>query len=63
MKLLLTALLLSALSPGRLTLHYDRPAAYFEEALPIGNGRLGEEDARRAMRHPLYTRTRRSAQA
>ena len=25
MKLLLTALLLSALSPGRLTLHYDRP--------------------------------------
>ena len=22
-------------------LHYDRPAAYFEEALPIGNGRLG----------------------
>ena len=24
-----------------LTLHYDRPAAFFEEALPIGNGRLG----------------------
>lgn len=24
-----------------LVLHYDRPAAYFEEALPIGNGRLG----------------------
>ena len=24
-----------------LTLHYDRPATYFEEALPIGNGRLG----------------------
>ena len=24
-----------------LTLHYDRPASYFEEALPIGNGRLG----------------------
>ena len=23
------------------TLHYDRPAAYFEEALPLGNGRLG----------------------
>ena len=22
-------------------LHYDKPAAYFEEALPIGNGRLG----------------------
>ena len=26
---------------GALTLHYDRPAAYFEEALPLGNGRLG----------------------
>ena len=24
-----------------LTLHYDRPAIYFEEALPVGNGRLG----------------------
>ncbi len=24
-----------------LTLHYDRPAAFFEEALPVGNGRLG----------------------
>ena len=24
-----------------LTLHYDRPAEFFEEALPIGNGRLG----------------------
>lgn len=24
-----------------LILHYDRPAGYFEEALPIGNGRLG----------------------
>ncbi|MBR1894508.1 MAG: glycoside hydrolase family 95 protein [Bacteroidales bacterium] len=24
-----------------LRLHYDRPAAYFEEALPLGNGRLG----------------------
>lgn len=24
-----------------LVLHYDRPAEYFEEALPIGNGRLG----------------------
>lgn len=23
------------------TLHYDRPAQYFEEALPIGNGRIG----------------------
>ena len=28
--------------PGReLTLHYDRPAEFFEEALPLGNGRLG----------------------
>ncbi len=36
-------LLLTACSgPQRdLTLHYDRPAIYFEEALPIGNGRLG----------------------
>ena len=24
-----------------LTLHYDRPATFFEEALPVGNGRLG----------------------
>lgn len=24
-----------------LTLHYDRPALFFEEALPIGNGRIG----------------------
>ena len=24
-----------------LTLHYDKPAEFFEEALPIGNGRLG----------------------
>ena len=24
-----------------LTLHYDAPAAFFEEALPLGNGRLG----------------------
>ena len=24
-----------------LTLHYDQPATYFEEALPLGNGRLG----------------------
>ena len=26
---------------GALTLHYDRPAEYFDEALPLGNGRLG----------------------
>lgn len=24
-----------------LTLHYDRPAAFFEEAMPVGNGTLG----------------------
>ena len=24
-----------------LKLHYDKPAEYFEEALPLGNGRLG----------------------
>ena len=37
-------LLLSACTgaPQReLTLHYDRPATYFEEALPVGNGRIG----------------------
>ena len=26
---------------GSQTLHYDAPAEYFEEALPIGNGRIG----------------------
>ena len=26
---------------GVLKLHYDQPATFFEEALPIGNGRLG----------------------
>jgi len=26
---------------SELSLHYDRPADYFEEALPLGNGRLG----------------------
>ena len=25
----------------KFTLHYDRPAEFFEEALPIGNGKLG----------------------
>ena len=28
-------------NPSTLTLHYNRPADYFEEALPLGNGRLG----------------------
>ncbi len=36
--LLLTA---CTTEPETLRLHYDRPAIYFEEALPIGNGRLG----------------------
>ena len=26
---------------GRMCLKYDRPAEFFEEALPLGNGRLG----------------------
>ena len=42
----LVALVAAAVGCGRssdesLTLKYDRPAEYFEEALPIGNGRLG----------------------
>jgi len=45
MKRLLPLLLLAASCTGvpqrELTLHYDRPATYFEEALPVGNGRLG----------------------
>ena len=45
MKRLLPLLLLAAActaGPQReLTLHYNRPATYFEEALPVGNGRLG----------------------
>ena len=28
-------------NPGTLSLWYDRPAARWEEALPLGNGRLG----------------------
>ena len=28
-------------TPRPLVLHYDRPAEFFEEALPIGNGRIG----------------------
>jgi len=41
--LLLWGTLLAALCPQvpHLLLHYDRPADYFEEALPIGNGRIG----------------------
>lgn len=37
---------LALMMPGialasNLRLHYDKPAKYFEEALPIGNGKLG----------------------
>ncbi len=38
------AILLAACTPDpqpSLILHYDRPAAFFEESLPLGNGRLG----------------------
>ena len=38
---LLFATACTAVPQRNLTLHYDRPASYFEEALPIGNGRLG----------------------
>ena len=45
MKRLLPLLLLLSACTGapqrELTLHYDRPATYFEEALPVGNGRIG----------------------
>lgn len=30
-----------SLPSPELVLHYDRPASFFEEALPLGNGRLG----------------------
>ena len=41
--LIVTALLAVSCAGNRepLTLHYDSPATYFEEALPLGNGRLG----------------------
>ncbi len=41
--LIVTALLMVSCAGNRepLTLHYDSPARYFEEALPLGNGRLG----------------------
>ena len=38
---LLLATACTVVPQRNLTLHYDRPATYFEEALPIGNGRLG----------------------
>ena len=39
--LLLLVTACTAVPQRELTLHYDRPAAFFEEALPVGNGRLG----------------------
>ena len=40
--LLLSLCLCACSVPGpELVLHYNRPAAFFEEALPVGNGRLG----------------------
>ena len=45
MKRILPFLLLVASCTGApqrdMILHYDRPATFFEEALPVGNGRLG----------------------
>ena len=42
--LIISAILLTSCageSRTSLKLHYDKPAEYFEEALPLGNGRLG----------------------
>lgn len=39
--LILTATAFGQEPPGSLTLWYDRPAVYWEEALPVGNGRIG----------------------
>ena len=53
--LCLAVMALSACTPvhkSGLTLHYDRPAEFFEEALPIGNGRIG------AMVYGAASRTR-----
>ena len=38
---ILTAAICLVLEAQDLCLHYDRPAEYFEEALPIGNGQMG----------------------
>lgn len=38
---LAAALMVAASSSGAQILHYDTPAKHFEEALPIGNGKLG----------------------
>ena len=39
--MLATTLTLSAQEQAPMVLQYDRPADYFEESLPIGNGKLG----------------------
>ena len=39
--LLLLATACTGIQQHELVLHYDRPASFFEEALPVGNGRLG----------------------
>ena len=39
--LLLVAIAGCTPAPSPLTLHYNQPALYFEEALPLGNGQLG----------------------
>ena len=40
--LALSAAIACSTAPSQeLTLHYDRPASFFEEALPLGNGTLG----------------------
>ena len=47
MKLMLLAMAISAQSSptssdqAPMVLHYDKPATYFEESLPIGNGKIG----------------------
>ena len=43
-RILFFLLLATACTAGpqrELKLHYDRPATFFEEALPVGNGRIG----------------------
>lgn len=41
-RLLIAAALLDHVAAGSTpTLWYDRPAKYWEEALPVGNGRIG----------------------
>ena len=37
----LTALCMVMLKTGAQTLHYNKPAEFFEEALVIGNGTMG----------------------